>query len=103
MQTVTRKALVQLSQDTVVDGDARRRGRDRDGDVVATATLIDKTSATITSGISNEQIMAVPVGQEYRDLIKLIPGVQFTRRTRRAARARAAAARTTSISSTAST
>ena len=47
--------------------------------------------------------MALPVGQEYRDLQKLIPGVQYTQDQRRADRAPAAAARTTSTSSTAST
>ena len=47
-------------------------------DVVATATLIDQDSATLKSGVSNKQIMALPVGQEYRDLLKLIPGVQFS-------------------------
>ena len=51
--------------------------------VTATATLIDKESATIKSGLSNEQIRALPVGQEYRDLLKLIPGVQYTQDTTR--------------------
>ena len=49
--------------------------------VTASATLIDKESASITSGLSNEQISALPVGQEYRDLIKLIPAVQYTQDT----------------------
>ena len=44
----------------------------------ATASLIERDSASIKSGVSNEQIMALPVGQEYRDLVKLIPGVQYT-------------------------
>ena len=46
--------------------------------VTATASLIDRETSTIKSGVSNEQIMALPVGQEYRDLVKLIPGVQYT-------------------------
>ncbi len=28
--------------------------------------------------MSTEQIQSLPVGQQYRDLVKLIPGVQFT-------------------------
>mgnify|MGYP006993437231 CR=1 FL=1 len=39
---------------------------------------IEKDSAAIKSGVSSETIQSVPVGQEYRDLIKLIPGVQYT-------------------------
>ena len=31
--------------------------------------------------ISNDVFDALPVGQEYRDLIKLIPGVQYTEDT----------------------
>ena len=39
---------------------------------------MDKESATITTGLCNQEILALPVGQEYRDLQKLIPGVQYT-------------------------
>ena len=46
--------------------------------VTASATLIDRDTATIKSGLTNEQFEGLPVGQEYRDLIKLIPGVQNT-------------------------
>ena len=79
MQAVTRQALVQLQQDTVVEATLSVGAVTETVDVVATATLIDRGSATLKSGVSNEQIMAMPVGQEYRDLLKLIPGVQFTR------------------------
>jgi hypothetical protein len=83
MQTVTRQALVQLQQDTVVEATLSVGPLAESVDVVATATLIDRNSATLKSGVSNEQIMAMPVGQEYRDLLKLIPGVQFSRDTTR--------------------
>jgi carboxypeptidase family protein len=79
MQTVTRQAQVQLQQDTVVEAALSVGGLTESVEVTATASLIDRESATIKSGVSNEQIMALPVGQEYRDLVKLIPGVQFTR------------------------
>ena len=79
MQAVTRQALVQLQQDTVVEATLSVGAVTETVDVVATATLIDRESATLKSGVSNEQIMAMPVGQEYRDLLKLIPGVQFSR------------------------
>ena len=78
MQTATRQAQVQLAQDTVVDATLGVGGVEETVTVTATATLIDRETSTIKSGISNEQIMALPVGQEYRDLVKLIPGVQYT-------------------------
>ena len=78
MQTQTRKAQVQLSEITTADAALGLRGVTEAVTVTAEAALIDKTSAAITSGISSAQISSVPVGQEYRDLIKLIPGVQYT-------------------------
>ena len=78
MQTVTMQAQVQLGQDTALQATMGVAGVTETVTVTATASLIDRESATIKSGVSNEQIMALPVGQEYRDLVKLIPGVQFT-------------------------
>jgi hypothetical protein len=47
--------------------------------VVATSTLaVDTAGASISATVSNDVFDALPVGQEYRDLIKLIPGVQYT-------------------------
>ena len=71
--------------------------------MTAEASLVDKDSATLASGLSNEQITGLPVGQEYRDLQKLIPGVQYTPGRDARPERRAAADRTTSTSSTAST
>ena len=104
MQAVTRQAQVQLAA-----GHGRGARRSASAavtetvDVVATATLVDRDSATLKSGVSNEQIMALPVGQEYRDLRQADSGRAVHAGPDRAARAPAAAARTTSISSTAST
>jgi len=78
MLTVTRKAQVQLSQDTVVDAELGVQGVSETVTVTASATLIDKESASVKSGLSSEQISGLPVAQEYRDLIRLIPAVQFT-------------------------
>ncbi|MGB2715862.1 MAG: carboxypeptidase regulatory-like domain-containing protein [Vicinamibacterales bacterium] len=78
MQTVTREAQVQLAQDTVVDATLGIAGVSETVTVAATVSLVERDSATIKSGVSNEQIMSLPVGQEYRDLVKLIPGVQYT-------------------------
>jgi Carboxypeptidase regulatory-like domain len=78
MQNVTRTAEVQLSLETVVDATLGLQGVTESVEVTATASLIEKDNATIKSGLSNSQIMSLPVGQEYRDLLKLIPGVQYT-------------------------
>ena len=77
MQTATRKAAVQLSQQTPLDV-TLGVGITETITVTAESGVIDKDSATIASAISNEQIVGLPVGQEYRDLQKLIPGVQVS-------------------------
>jgi hypothetical protein len=78
MQTVTRQAQVQLGQDTSLTATLGVQGLAETITVTATTSLVERDSATIKSGVSSEQIMALPVGQEYRDLVKLIPGVQVT-------------------------
>ena len=101
---VTRQAQVQLGAGHGRRRRARRPGRQpRRSNVTATASLIDKDSATIKSGVSNEQIMALPVGAGIPRPAEADSRACSTRRTRCAARAPAAAARTTSTSSTAST
>jgi hypothetical protein len=49
--------------------------------VTAETPTIDTTSAELRSSTSNEVIEGLPMGQQYRDLIKLIPGVQYTEDT----------------------
>jgi hypothetical protein len=78
MQTVERTATVQLAQTTVVDATLGIAGVAETVTVTASASLIDRTSAELTSAISAEQIQALPIGQQYRDLVKLIPGVQVS-------------------------
>ncbi len=78
MQVVTREAFVQLSQDTPVDATLGIAGVSENVTVTASASLIERDTASIKSGLSNQQIMSLPVGQEYRDLLRLIPGVQVT-------------------------
>jgi len=51
-----------------------------EGEIMVTAETptIDTTSAELKAAIPAEAIEALPVGQQYRDLVKLIPGVQYT-------------------------
>ena len=52
--------------------------------VVGTSNLqLNPGGAAISAAISNDVFDALPVGQEYRDLVKLIPGVQYTEDTAR--------------------
>jgi hypothetical protein len=78
MQSVTRKAEVQLAQETPVDATLGVSGIEENITVTAEASLIDKESATLANGLNTDQLLSLPVGQEYRDLQKLIPGVQLT-------------------------
>lgn len=78
MQEVTRQAEVQLGQDTPISITLGVQGLTEVVNVTATTSLVERDTASIRSGVSNQQIMALPVGQEYRDLVKLIPAVQVT-------------------------
>jgi hypothetical protein len=78
MQAVTREARVQLAQETVVNTRLDIAGLAEEVTVTASSSLVDQTSASISGSVTNEEIAALPVGQQYRDLLKLIPAVQYT-------------------------
>lgn len=78
MKTVSRPALVQLAQDTFVTAQMSIEGISESVTVTAEASFVDRSSAEIKVGLTNQQIQSMPAGQEYRDLIKLIPGIMFT-------------------------
>jgi hypothetical protein len=72
----TRAVLVQLQQTAKVDvvsGESME-------EIVVTGTqlLADTGQGALKNSISADTIDALPVGQEYRDLMKLIPGVQYS-------------------------
>jgi hypothetical protein len=78
MQTATRRANVQLGQETRADAALGISGIEETVTVTAEASLIDKDSATIANGLSNDEILALPIAQDYKDLQKFIPAVQFS-------------------------
>ena len=78
MQTVTRKATALLSQEVSVDATMAVAGVKESVTVTGAAGYIEKTSAAINSTLSSDVFNTLPVGTEYRDLVKLIPGVQYT-------------------------
>lgn len=78
MQTVTRHADVIVRQNTPADVKLGVQGVSESITVTAETTLVDKTTAEVSSGLSNQQIQSLPVGQQYKDILKLIPGVAQT-------------------------
>jgi hypothetical protein len=78
MQTVTRQVTVQLSIETPTDVVLGVQGVTETVTVTAGPGLVNRDAPTIQSSLGATQFAKIPVGQEYRDLIKLIPGVQYS-------------------------
>jgi hypothetical protein len=78
LASLTRRVRVRLQQSSLVDVVMQPEAIAEEVEVVATADLIDLSSAELKSAIDNQVIERLPVGQDYRDIIKLIPGVQYT-------------------------
>ncbi|HUL74331.1 MAG TPA: carboxypeptidase-like regulatory domain-containing protein, partial [Vicinamibacterales bacterium] len=78
MQTVTREAAVQLGRETPADAKLGLKGVTEEVTVTAESSMVDKTSPTLTNGLSAEQMKGLPLGQDYRDLIRFLPAVQYT-------------------------
>ncbi len=78
MQNVTRRAEVLLGQTTNLDVRMGVQAVAESITVTAEASLVDKTSTQIESGITQKEIQALPVLQNYGDLQKLIPGVMYS-------------------------
>ena len=83
MQSVSRKALVQLSQETNVDAKLGVAGLTEAITVTAESSFVDKDTASIATGLSSNQLASLPLGTEYRDLMKVIPGITYTQDTTR--------------------
>ena len=78
MQSVTRKAFVQLSQETSVDARLGVSGITEAVTVTAETSFVDKDTAAVATGLSARQLAGLPLGTDYRDLIKVIPGITYT-------------------------
>ncbi|MBX7186590.1 MAG: TonB-dependent receptor [Vicinamibacteria bacterium] len=81
MQTATRKAMVQLALDTLVNVKLGLQNVTENVEVTASVSLVDQNTASVTSGLSTAQLAGLPLGTEYRDLIKVIPGIQYSQDT----------------------
>ena len=80
-QTAKRDLKVLLQQTVRLDVIMQLEGVEEQLEVVGSAPPIDTTSPEIKAAIADEVIDQLPVGQEYRDLVKLIPGVQYSEET----------------------
>jgi hypothetical protein len=78
LETVTRPVKVLLDQSATLDVTLAPEALKEEISVVAEASLLDRTSAEIKSAVDDDVIDKLPVGQEYQDLLKLIPGVQIS-------------------------
>ncbi len=83
--TEQREFAVRLQQLSIIN--VTMKDATFEGEIVVTSEnpTIDTESAELKSSTSKEVIKALPVGQQYRDLIKLIPGVQYSEDTVRGA------------------
>ncbi len=72
---------VSLMQNAQID--VTMREATFEGEIVVTSEIptIDTSSAELKASVPDSVIQAVPVGQQYRDLVKLVPGVQYTEDT----------------------
>ena len=83
MQPATREADVQLGRETPIEVKLDPKTVTETVTVTAESSMVDRTSPTLTNGLSADQMKGLPIGQDYRDLIRFIPGVQDTPDTTR--------------------
>ncbi len=78
MASEAREVVVRLDSTTTASVAMAPTAIEESIQVIGETLFVDPSSAEIKTSIGNEVIEALPVGQEYRDLQKLIPGVQYT-------------------------
>ena len=78
MQPVTREAEVQLGRETPADVKLDPKGVTETVTVTAESSMVDRTSPSLTNGLSADQMKGLPIAQDYRDLIRFLPAVAYT-------------------------
>jgi len=81
LATETRPVEVLLDQTAYLDVTLRLETVSEEVAVVAALPSIDPGSAELKSALGSEVIERLPIGQDYRDLVKLVPGVQYSEDT----------------------
>jgi len=76
----TTSVEVLLDQTSKVDVviDASDNSGDNVLTIMGSGLVIREGDSSLTNSISSQEIENLPVGQDYRDLLKLIPGVQYS-------------------------
>lgn len=69
---------VQLEQTSTVDVNLGAGGADVEVIQVLGSAISREGNSALTNSLGAENIESLPVGQEYRDLLKLVPGVQYS-------------------------
>lgn len=78
LETVKRETRVLLDTNIRVDVTMQIAGVTETVNVVAELPAIDPSSSELKAAIADDVIDLLPVGQDYKDLVKLIPGVQYS-------------------------
>jgi hypothetical protein len=78
MAAEKRSVLLALQQTATVDVVLAPQPTEETIEVVSSTSLVNTTSTELHAALTADVIDSLPVGQEYRDLVKLIPGVQYT-------------------------
>lgn len=78
MDPRTRSVQVLLGQEASVDVQLGLEGVSESITVTASASLVNPDSTELTTALGEDEIAELPVGQEYRDLLKLAPAVQYS-------------------------
>lgn len=69
---------VLLDQTSSVNFDLQSSSSDNVITIMGSSTIITEGNSALTNSISQEAIENLPVGQTFRDMLKLIPGAQYT-------------------------
>src|SRR5258706_6113960 len=78
METATRRAEATFNQEATSNVTLGVAGVSETVTVTAGATLVNRETTALQSGLTSDQIRQLPVTQNYSDLQKLIPGVMYT-------------------------
>lgn len=81
MEPLTRNVDVLLGQEVPVNASLGVAGVKESVTVTADSTLVNSESTAIHTALPEAEIQKLPIGQEYRDLLKLTPAVQYTEDT----------------------
>jgi len=76
--TEKRNFAVALQQHAIIVVTMREARFEDEIIVTAETPTIDTTSAELKSSVDQDSINLLPLGQQYRDLVKLVPGVQYS-------------------------